>query len=385
MTPFTAPPEINQAARQISDLKFAHHSDYTSGTFDDFVKVDSFVEVFELESDRPASLGNLHVKGRLRAHAVFWEEIYAPPFIIECIREGYKIPFYTTPLSASFTNNRSALQHAEFVCQAILELLSSSRIAQVPKSHLKVINPLSVSVQSCGKKRLILDLRYVNKHLFKQKFKLEDWRVGLDYFCKGCYFSKFDLKSGYHHLDIFPEHQPYLGFSWGMPTLLPFGLSSAPYIFTKLFRPLVKHWRSQGIHSVVYLDDGLDVERSEALCYASSSVIRSDLASAGFLVNMERCVWDPVQVITSWLGIAWDGIQGVNVSITESRLQKYSARVDGILSDPNLSARDLASLVGQIISMSPVLLNLSNMTKHCQISVAAAKDWDSLFPLDSRA
>jgi len=30
------------------------------------------------------------------------------------------------------------------------------------------------------------------------------------------YLMKFDLKSGYHHLDIFREHQTYLGFSWVM-------------------------------------------------------------------------------------------------------------------------------------------------------------------------
>ena len=140
-----------------------------------------------------------------------------PPFIVECIREGYKIPFYTTLLRASFSSNRSTLLHAGFVCQAILELFYSYRVARVPKSHLKVINPISVSVQSCGKKRLTLDLRYINKHLFKQKFKFEDWREGLDYFGKGCCFTKSDLKSGYHHLDIFLEHQPYLGYRWVVP------------------------------------------------------------------------------------------------------------------------------------------------------------------------
>ena len=28
------------------------------------------------------------------------------------------------------------------------------------------------------------------------------------------YLFKFDLKSGYHHVDIHPEHQKYLGFQW---------------------------------------------------------------------------------------------------------------------------------------------------------------------------
>ena len=241
--------------------------------------------------------GTSHLKGRLRAHVFFWEDIHVPAFIIDCIKEGYKIPFFGTPSGTSFKNDPSALQHAEFVYEAILELVSTNRVAQVAKSHLKIINLLSVSVQSCGKKRLILDLRYVDQHIFKQKFKFEDWRVALDFFEKGCFFTKFDLKSGYHHLDIFPEHQPYLGFSRVTPdrdtkffmfTVLPFGLSAAPYIFTKLFRPFVKHWRSKGIHSVVYLGDGLDVERSKALSSTNSNIINSDLASSGFLTNMDK-------------------------------------------------------------------------------------------------
>ena len=65
-------------------------------------------------------------------------------------------------------------------------------------NYLEVVIPLSVSVQSCGKKRLILDLRYVNQHILKQKVKFEDWRVGLDYLEKDSHFTKFDLKSGYH-------------------------------------------------------------------------------------------------------------------------------------------------------------------------------------------
>ena len=36
-----------------------------------------------------------------------------------------------------------------------------------------IVNPLSVSVQASGKKRLILNLRHNNFHTFKQKFKCE--------------------------------------------------------------------------------------------------------------------------------------------------------------------------------------------------------------------
>ena len=79
--------------------------------------------------------------------------------------------------------------------------------------------------------------------------KFEDYKITLDLFQYGRYACSFDLKSGYHHVGIFPSHQQFLGFSWTFPVgrtryfayaVLPFGLSSAPYLFTKLMRPLVE-------------------------------------------------------------------------------------------------------------------------------------------------
>ena len=67
----------------------------------------------------------------------------------------------------------------------------------------------------------------------------------------------FDLKSGYHHVEISEGHQTYLAFAWQCPstgqmkfykfTVLHFGLCTAPYIFTKLLKPLEKRWRYLGI------------------------------------------------------------------------------------------------------------------------------------------
>ena len=43
--------------------------------------------------------------------------------------------------------------------------------------------------------------------------------------------------------------------------VLPFGLASACYVFTKLLRPLVKRWRSLGLHVFLYIDDGIFVHQ----------------------------------------------------------------------------------------------------------------------------
>ena len=113
----------------------------------------------------------------------------------------------------------------------------------------EVINPLSVSKNSSGKKCLI-DLRYVNTHVYRDKIKFEDWKCFENYLeGKEKYQFNFNLKNDYHHINILETHQKFLGFSWVFKgnmkffvfTVLPFGLSSAPFIFTKEVRPLVKY------------------------------------------------------------------------------------------------------------------------------------------------
>ena len=63
------------------------------------------------------------VKGRLRAHVKFWENICAPDWVIYTITNGYMIPFDSLPASAQFCNNHSAMDNIVFVSQAISDLL----------------------------------------------------------------------------------------------------------------------------------------------------------------------------------------------------------------------------------------------------------------------
>jgi hypothetical protein len=111
----------------------------------------------------------------------------------------------------------------------------------------------------------------------------------------GYFMVSFDLKSGYHHVDIFKDHQKFLAFSWTYSdgstkyfqfTVLPFGLSSAPYIFTKLLKPIVKKWRSQGNSIVIFLDDGLGAGRTYTLAKIFSLQAHADLLKFGFLPNV---------------------------------------------------------------------------------------------------
>lgn len=96
--------------------------------------------------------------------------------------------------------------------------------------------------------RAILDLEWLNQFLVQHKFKMEMWRsivISLD---KGNVLASADLSEAYLCLMIHPAHHRFLHFCYGRHHLqfqaLPFGLSSAPRVFTKV---LVAHLRLQGI------------------------------------------------------------------------------------------------------------------------------------------
>ena len=77
-----------------------------------------------------------------------------------------------------------------------------------------IVSPLSVATNSVGKKRFILDLRYVNDHLHKEFISFDDLRDFQHYVRPNGFLFKFDLRQGYYHVDIFEEHQEFLGFCW---------------------------------------------------------------------------------------------------------------------------------------------------------------------------
>lgn len=184
--------------------------------------------------------GDVHVKGHLKDHLSFWYGIKANQWVISIIRDGYALPFLDLPPKKEIENHKSVLYEKCFVSEQIRELLLTGCVIEASRSDIHVVSHLGVVKNTV--KRLILDLRYVNSFLRVSKFKYEDIRTVRDLFKLGDWFFKFDYKSGYHHVDILPSHQKFLGFSWIMDgrkkwfmfSVLPFGLASAPFVFTKI-------------------------------------------------------------------------------------------------------------------------------------------------------
>jgi len=89
------------------------------------------------------------------------------------------ITFFEVPKPLLSKNNRSSIDNLNFVESAVNDLLCKHCIVETPfVPH--IVSPLSVSINKQGKMRLILDLRNVNKFLWKDSFTFENWKVGLD-------------------------------------------------------------------------------------------------------------------------------------------------------------------------------------------------------------
>lgn len=319
-------------------------------------------------------------------HSDFWEKkLKAPPSIMDIIKHGYSIPFKSKPLPFFAHNNKSSLKNKSFVTESIEKLLINKCIKEVTTVPY-CVNPLTVADHN-SKLRLVLDLRHVNKHVQVVKFRYEDLKVVSDLFEENDHIFTFDLKSGYHHVPIHEEFTTYLGFSWEYQgvikyfvfLVLPFGLNSACYIFTKLMRQLVKKWRSQGIKCVMYLDDGIGGDKSGKATKIRDIVI-SDVNSSGLTINLEKSSLTP-ETRKQWLGLIID-TKLTMFFVPQIKIEKLIDAIDVILKFETVTARSIAKIAGNIASMSLAVGPLSNLfTRQLYKFIESRSSWDKLRPL----
>ena len=323
--------------------------------------------------------------GRLRSCLPAWKEINSNEYVLRIIEKGYKLPLKTIPGKVLLQNNKSARDNPKFVSQEIEKLRIKGCISQV-NHQPEVVNPLTVAYNKTNKPRLVLDCRHVNPHLFQFKFKYEDGSVARKMFNQGEFVFNFDLKSAYHHVMIHPDDRSYLGFSWNgiyyQFNVLPFGLATAGFIFSKITREVVRSWRGQGIKVIMYLDDGLGgAESYDDACMVSTR-IRNDLIELGFLIAEEKCKWGPCQSLV-WLGLVWDLKEG-KLRLTQERVDKILESVENLFHVLKGNAlrlvkvKHLASIVGRLISAQAVMGEQVRLrTRHAYYCILGRASWQA--------
>uniref|UniRef100_A0A8R1DV45 CCHC-type domain-containing protein n=1 Tax=Caenorhabditis japonica TaxID=281687 RepID=A0A8R1DV45_CAEJA len=161
------------------------------------------------------------------------------------------------------------------------------------------------------------------------------------HFAANCHARRYDFSRKAHPL------RGVLG-----SVALPFGLSTAPWLFTKLFRPLVTKWRAEGIWVWLYLDDGLVLAKSWEESQRAKQIVKGDLERAGVCLAEEKCNWVP-QSSFCWLGLQGDLVAGT-VKLTAKRRKKVEEAIECLYRSQAPTVLDRMKLLGQLSAMTVI-------------------------------
>ena len=106
----------------------------------------------------------------------------------------------------------------------------------------------------------------------------------------------------------------------------------------------------QGLRALLYLDDGIVAVQGEETAKKVSQRVRLDLVKAGLVEHSAKYSWVPSHQ-TDWLGFSLDLERGV-ISIPEGKIVVLKTQLEHAATNSAIKARDLASIIGKIISMS---------------------------------
>ncbi|GBG83544.1 hypothetical protein CBR_g37260 [Chara braunii] len=210
-------------------------------------------------------------------------------------------PGSRTPKGAMY---RMSPRELEELCKQLDELLEKGWIR--PSS-----SPFGVSVLFVPKKegqlRMCIDYRGLNAIIVKNVEPLPRIDDLLDRVQGARYFSKIDLKSGYHEIEVHPDDQYKTAFQTRYGhyefIVMPFGLTNAPATFQHCMNDLFRPWLDRFV--VVYLDDTLVFSKTLEEHQGHLRQVLEKLREANFKINAKKCDWAKTQVL--YLGHVLDG------------------------------------------------------------------------------
>ena len=277
--------------------------------------------------------------------------------------EGFRIGFdCTTRLRKAPQNFRSVQANPATVEQYIEAELAAGRLVE-SAAPMTRRNPIGIipKPHQPGRFRLIVDLSAprgasvndgISTELSSLVYITVDKAARLVAHCgKGALMAKTDLRSAYRHVPVHRDDQHLLGIEWDgrtfRDTALPFGLRSAPKIFSAVADGLAWALQCEGVNlSVHYLDDFLFwCPPDSPQCAVALDTAVATCTRLGFPIAADKTV-GPTTALT-FLGIEIDSAAQV-LRLPREKLSRLRHLVNTWSSKRNASKRELQVIIGHL-------------------------------------
>jgi len=294
-------------------------------------------------------LNSPNLAGRLAYYVPNWEQITQDRWVLQTI-SGYKLDLTQTPCQVRPSHEIacSEEEHAK-ISQEIKELQAKGAIVEAQLSPLSFVSQIFLVEKKGGGQRPVINLKGLNNFVKMEHFKMEGLHLLPDLIQKSDWMVKLDLKDAYLQVPIHQEHQCLLQFQWEHKiyqfVCLPFGLTSAPRVFTKIMKPVVGTLRQMGIRLIIYLDNILIMHQIREELILLIPLVCQMFQALGLMVNMEKSQLTPKQEI-EFLGFLVNSLS-LHLAFPPEKMRKIQQEARTLIQRQLVSIRDLARFVGK--------------------------------------
>jgi len=332
------------------------------------------------------------VGGSLHSCLSAWQKLTPPcgAHTLRWLQEGVRIPFASTPPSFEERNSPFNAVEFKFVQSEIKKLVGSKCVAVCDVKPQCVSRLTVVPKKGDEKFRLVIDLRRVNEHSEPPKFIYEDIACVAKLCEPGDHIVTLDIKRGFHQVKVWEPHTTFLGFKFENTyykfLTLCFGLNASPFYFHKIVRSTIQHFRYIGIRIVGYVDDFAIVDTSTNIGNTRDYVLKV-LQELGFHINFDKSSLDP-SCRKTFIGYVVDTVKspnGIWIEIPGARIRKVKHDISRILKSESVTARALARVAGQLVSMTKAILPTKLMLRNVYRLLSSRKSWSDTLQLDQHS
>uniref|UniRef100_A0A914YLL5 Reverse transcriptase domain-containing protein n=1 Tax=Panagrolaimus superbus TaxID=310955 RepID=A0A914YLL5_9BILA len=327
--------------------------------------------------------------GRLKFFISNWKLITQDRWVLKTIK-GYSLPFKSLrgQLSSRF---RTPKITSEVIEKEAKELLAKKAIFKIREKKARWISPIFLVPKKDGSQRPVINLKGLNKKVIVKHFKMENLLMVKDLITKGAFMAKMDMKDAYFGVPIKREYRKYLCFQVNGQMYafraLPFGLATAPRVYTKVIRPIAAYLRKLGINLIVYLDDWLFLADTAEKLEIDLKLASKVLTALGLVINKEKSILVPQQKI-EFLGLEIDSTT-LSFSVPVAKQVKIKAQAKALIDNPIKKARTVAQFCGLLASIKLASNYSSLKARFLQKMLKGvsykAKGFDAVLDLSSEA